>query len=56
MRTVARSSGADIRFFTVDEFVKVFPNVSENQRLYLIVHDPLPIVDLLKAGIPIQSV
>ena len=44
MRTVARSSGA------------VFPNVSENQRLYLIVHDPLPIVDLLKAGIPIQSV
>lgn len=56
MRTVARSSGADIRFFTVDEFVKVFPNVSENQWLYLIVHDPLPIVELLKAGIPIQSV
>ena len=56
MEAVAKSSSAQIRFFTVDQFVSIMDNATADQKIFIVVHSPIGVQRLLEKGVPIKTV
>lgn len=56
MEAVAKSSSVQIRFFTVDQFVSIMENASSDQKIFIVVHSPSVVAELLDKNVPIKVV
>jgi PTS system galactosamine-specific IIB component len=56
MESTAKTSGAGIRFYRVDEVAGILPRASAEQRIFLVVRTPQAAAELLAAGVPLESI
>lgn len=56
MESVALAADKNIRFYSVDDFAKIYPKVSSNQQLFLVVSSPETVKRLVQNNIPIDVV
>lgn len=56
MESVAHAAKVDIRFYTVDDFVKKYHEVESNQKLFIVVKTPHEVRRLVDAKIDIRKV
>ena len=55
MSITAKSSGIDIRFFSVDKTIRVIHKASSKQRIFMIVRTPDTARRLVEGGVPIDQ-
>ena len=56
MATTAKSSGAGVRFFTVQKTIDVIHKASERQKIFLVCKTPQVVQQLIEGGVPIKEV
>lgn len=56
MRSVADSSNADIRFFTLDKTAAVIDKAADRQKIFIICKEPKDVRYLIEHGVPIKEV
>ena len=56
MEMTAKSSGVDIRFFTVDYCSEIIGNAAPEQIIFIICRTPIEVRRLVEAGVPIKVV
>lgn len=56
MELTAVTSGAEIRFFTVQETIDVIWNASDDQRIFIVTRTPLEMRKLIEGNVPIKKV
>lgn len=56
MSITAKSSGIDIRFFSVEKAIATINKASAKQKLFIIVRTPDTVVRLLEGGIKLEKV
>ncbi|MFC4618765.1 PTS galactosamine transporter subunit IIB [Camelliibacillus cellulosilyticus] len=55
MEVTAKSSGADIRFFTVQKTIDIIHKAAERQKMFLICRTPAVAKQLVDGGVPIKD-
>lgn len=56
MSATAESSGAGVRFFTVQKTIDVIHKASERQKIFIVCKTPAIVRRLVEGGVPIQEV
>ena len=56
MEATAKSSGAGIRFFTVQKTIDIIHKASESQKIFLVCKTPMEVRQLVEGGVPISEV
>lgn len=56
MGITAKSSGIDIRFFSIQKTIDIIHKASSKQKIFLIVRRPQDVVRLLEGNVPITKV
>ena len=56
MGATAKSSGAGVRFFTVQKTIDVIHKASEKQKIFLVCKTPQVVRQLIEGGVPIKEV
>ena len=56
MGITAKSSGIDIRFFSIQKTIDIIHKASSKQKIFLIVRTPQDVVRLLEGNVPITKV
>ncbi|MCK2074398.1 PTS galactosamine transporter subunit IIB [Pediococcus acidilactici] len=56
MATTADSSGADIRFFTIEKTINVINKAADRQHIFLVVKTPGDLLNLVEGGVPVNKV
>lgn len=56
MSVTANSSGADIRFFSVEKTIATIPKAGDWQKIFIVVRTPRSVRKLVEGGVPIQEV
>lgn len=56
MAVTAESSGAGVRFFTVEHTINVIHKASPNQKIFIVCKTPEEIRKLIDGGVPIKDV
>lgn len=56
MKATAASSGAGIRFFTLQKTIDIIGNASASQKIFLVVKTPEDVQKLIEGGVPVQEV
>lgn len=56
MEATAKSSGAGIRFFTVQKTIDIIHKASESQKIFLVCKTPKEVRQLVEGGVPISEV
>uniref|UniRef100_UPI0028E1CF4C PTS galactosamine transporter subunit IIB n=1 Tax=uncultured Clostridium sp. TaxID=59620 RepID=UPI0028E1CF4C len=56
MEVTAQSSGAGVRFFTLQKTIDVIHKASERQKIFIVVKTPREVRKLIEGGVPIKEV
>ncbi|MGX9799291.1 PTS galactosamine transporter subunit IIB [Pediococcus acidilactici] len=56
MATTADSSGADIRFFTIEKTINVINKAADRQHIFLVVKTTGDLLKLVEGGVPVNKV
>lgn len=56
MKSTADSSGAGIRFFTIEKTIQVISKAADRQKIFIVVKTPADALKLVKGGVPITEV
>ena len=56
MEVTAQSSGAGVRFFTLQKTIDVIHKASERQNIFIVVKTPREVRKLIEGGVPIKEV
>lgn len=56
MSATAKSSGAGIRFFTIDHTAEIISQAAPTQKIFIICRTPETVRRLVEKGVPIQEV
>ena len=56
MAVTAKSSGAGIRFFTVQKTIDIIHKASERQKIFIVCKTPAVVRQLIDGGVPIKEV
>lgn len=56
MEVTAKSSGASIRFFTIDYTAEIIGNAAPEQKIFIVCRTPESVRKLVEKGVPIQDV
>lgn len=56
MKSTADSSGAQIRFFTLQKTIDIISRAADRQKIFIVVKTPADALALLKGGVPIKKV
>lgn len=56
MGMTAKSSGAGIRFFTVEHTANIIRNAAPEQKIFIVVRTPAEVRNLVELGVPIHEV
>lgn len=56
MTATAKSSGAGVRFFTVQKTIDVIHKASERQKIFMVCPTPQVVRALIEGGVPIKEV
>lgn len=56
MATTAKSSGAGVRFFTIQKTIDVIHKANEKQKIFLVCKTPQTVRKLVDGGVPIDVV
>ncbi|MGX7059848.1 PTS galactosamine transporter subunit IIB [Vagococcus humatus] len=56
MSTTAKSSGAGIRFFTLEKTSQIISKAADRQKIFIVVKTPKDVRSLVEAGVPIKEV
>lgn len=56
MAMTAKSSGAGIRFFTLEYTAKIISNAAPEQKIFIVVKTPAEVRKLVELGVPIHEV
>ncbi|MBL4930579.1 PTS galactosamine transporter subunit IIB [Clostridium paridis] len=56
MEVTAQSSGAGVRFFTLQKTIDVIHKAAEHQKIFIVVKSPREVRKLIEGGVPIKEV
>jgi len=56
MKSTADSSGAQIRFFTLEKTIEVIGKAADRQKIFIVVKTPQDVLKLVEGGVPIKEV
>ncbi|WP_017212427.1 PTS galactosamine transporter subunit IIB [Clostridium beijerinckii] len=56
MEVTAQSSGAGVRFFTLQKTIDVIHKAAEHQKIFIVVKTPKEVRKLIEGGVPIKEV
>jgi galactosamine PTS system EIIB component len=56
MEVTAKSSGADIRFFTVQKTIDIIHKAADRQKIFIICKTPEVVRQLVDGGVPLKDV
>lgn len=56
MTTTAKSSGAGVRFFTVQKTIDVIHKAADRQKIFIVCKTPKEVRQMLEGGVPIKEV
>lgn len=56
MTITAKSSGAGIRFYTVEQCINIIHKASPKQKIFIICRTPQVVKELIDGGVPIDNV
>lgn len=56
MEVTAQSSGAGIRFFTLQKTIDIIHKAAERQKIFIVVRTPAEAITLIEGGVPIKEV
>lgn len=56
MKSTADSSGAQIRFFTLEKTIKIIGKAADRQKIFIVVKTPADALALVEGGVPIKEV
>lgn len=56
MAITAESSGAGIRYFTIQKTIDIIHKAAEHQRIFLICRTPESVLYLVEGGVPIEEI
>ncbi|ROR22170.1 PTS system D-galactosamine-specific EIIB component (Man family) [Mobilisporobacter senegalensis] len=56
MSVTAQSSGAGVRFFTIQKTIDVIHKASPNQKIFIVCRTPQVVRKLVEGGVPIKEV
>lgn len=56
MEVTAQSSGAGVRFFTLQKTIDVIHKAAEHQKIFIVVKTPREVRKLIEGGVPIKEV
>ena len=56
MKTIAKASNVDIRFYSIADFMQVLRHNESNQRLFVVVRDVQTVYEMFKNGLTPQTV
>ncbi|MGJ0841652.1 PTS galactosamine transporter subunit IIB [Clostridium tertium] len=56
MRITAESSGAGIRFFTIEKTINIIHKASPGQKIFIVCRTPNEVRELVEGGVPIKDV
>ncbi|MGQ2375115.1 PTS galactosamine transporter subunit IIB [Companilactobacillus zhachilii] len=56
MSTTADSSGAGIRFFTLEKTIKIINKAADRQHIFIVVKTPADARTLVEGGVPIKEI
>ena len=56
MGVTAKSSGAGIRFFTLQKTIDIINKAADRQKIFIVVRTPAEARKLIEAGVPIKEV
>lgn len=56
MRITAESSGAGIRFFTIEKTINIIHKASPAQKIFIVCRTPNEVRELVEGGVPIKDV
>lgn len=56
MSTTADSSGAGIRFFTLEKTIKIISRAADRQHIFIVVKTPADARTLVEGGVPIKEI
>lgn len=56
MEVTAESSGAGVRFFTIQKTIDVINKAAEHQKIFIVVKTPREVRKLIEGGVPIKEV
>lgn len=56
MRSVVKSSGVGIRFFSLDKTAEIIHKAAPNQKIFIVCRTPKDVLYLIENGVPINNV
>ena len=56
MAATAKSSGASVRFFTIQKTIDVIHKAADRQKIFIVCKTPADVRKLIEGGVPIQEV
>lgn len=56
MRTTAKTSGASIRFFSLQKTIDVIHKAADRQKIFIVCKTPASVRKLIEGGVPIDEV
>ncbi len=56
MAATAKSSGASVRFFTIQKTIDVIHKAADRQKIFIVCKTPKDVRKLIEGGVPIQEV
>lgn len=56
MKSTAESSGAGIRFFTLEKTIQIISKAADRQKIFIVVKTPGDVLKLVEGGVPIKEV
>lgn len=56
MASALQTSGADVRFFTIEKMISVIHKAADRQKIFIVVRTPEVVWKLIQGGVPINEV
>ena len=56
MKSTSESSGAQVRFFTIEKTINIIGKAAPRQKIFIIVKTPGDAVKLVEGGVPIKEI
>lgn len=56
MSSVLKTSGADIRFFTIEKIINVIHKAADRQKIFIVARTPAVVWKMIEGGVPIEEV
>ncbi len=56
MKSTSETSGAQIRFFSIEKTIKIIGKAAPRQKIFIIVKTPKDAVRLVEGGVPIKEI